>query len=529
VSVSISTRKKAKKLFTETVTTELVADEASRHSVCAAILPGEHWWGGRVRDGLEMPLSEAAILQVNLNENGYNQASPFFVSDMGRFLWSDGPFVMTAESGELTCEGPRPIHLSEGHGTLRNAFLVARQLHFPPPQAIPDPLLFQAPQYNTWIELMYDQEETAILNYAERLIQEGYPPGVLMIDDNWQEAHGVWDFHSGRFCDPKGMVERLHGMGLKVMLWICPFVSPDTMTFRELRMNHALVLGEDRKPHLSDWWNGHSAVLDLTRDAGRQWFEGRLRFLMDTYGIDGFKFDAGDFSFYPRDAHAHCEAFNRLGATFPLNEYRAAWKCANLPLAQRLADRRHSWKKDGLASVLPNLLLQGLLGYPFVCPDMIGGGEYKSFLDDGFAVDAELVVRYAQAAALCPMMQFSAAPWRILDAKHSALCQEAALLHAKLGGEILELARGCAATGEPMLRSMEYQFPKRGYAAVSDQFVLGDSIVVAPVLTKGQTERIVRIPPGRWQDDRGEVFVGPQAVNMSAPIERLIWLRRLVM
>ena len=85
---------------------------------------------------------------------------------------------------------------------------------------IPDELLFTHPQYNTWIELMYDQNEEDILEYARAIIDNGYPPGVLMIDDNWQENYGIWKFSPRRFKDPKGMMDELHAMGFKVMLWV---------------------------------------------------------------------------------------------------------------------------------------------------------------------------------------------------------------------------------------------------------------------------------------------------------------------
>ncbi len=489
-------------------------------------LPGELWWGGRACDGLQMPFDAEDGFRVDLRDNGANQVSPFFVSDKGRYLWSEGPFVLRVEAGELRGEGVAAVELAAGHGTLRGAFLAARAKHFPAPGAMPEPLLFRAPQYNTWIELMYDQEESAILAYAERLIAEGYPPGVLMIDDNWQEDYGVWEFHRARFRDPKAMIKRLHALGFQVMLWVCPFVSPDSMTFRQLRKAGGLVLADDGKPFLSDWWNGFSGVLDLTRSEGRDWFEGSLWYLKKEYGVDGFKFDAGDLNFYPREATAQLEAFARLGAKFSLNEFRAGWKSADLPLAQRLADRNHAWDAMGLASVLPNQIAQGLLGHAFVCPDMIGGGQYDSFLGDGFSVDPELVVRYAQAAALCPMMQFSVAPWRILDARHAALCREAALLHARFGEEILQLARESARTGEPMLRALEYAFPGQSYGRIRDQFLLGDSLLVAPVLEKGRFERQVVVPPGRWRDDEGVEHVGPATLTLRAPLERLIWMRR---
>ena len=60
------------------------------------------------------------------------------------------------------------------------------------------------------------------------------------------------------------------------------------------------------------------------------------------------------------------------------------------------------------------MLVEGIMGYPFSCPDMIGGGQFKSFLD-GAVIDQELVVRSTQCPALMPMMLFSVALWRILN------------------------------------------------------------------------------------------------------------------
>src|SRR5690606_39405792 len=96
-------------------------------------------------------------------------------------------------------------------------------------------------QYNTWIELLYDQSETRILDYAKALLRAGYPQGVLMIDDNWQEDYGVWDFSARRFQDPRGLVQELHRLGFRVMLWVCPFVSADSATFRELARRGLLL------------------------------------------------------------------------------------------------------------------------------------------------------------------------------------------------------------------------------------------------------------------------------------------------
>jgi alpha-glucosidase len=162
----------------------------------------------------------------------------------------------------------------------------------------------------------------------------------------------------------------------------------------------------------------------------------------------------------------------------------------------------------------------GLLGHLFVCPDMIGGGFLNSF-KPGVPVDQELFVRSAQVHALSPMMQFSVAPWRVLDKEHLALVKAAVDLRQKFAPRILALARKCAKSGEPMLRSMEYAFPGNGYAAVKDQFVMGDFLIVAPQVEKEVESREVSLPAGRWLADDGETFTGPARITVKTPLSRL--------
>jgi alpha-glucosidase len=163
----------------------------------------------------------------------------------------------------------------------------------------------------------------------------------------------------------------------------------------------------------------------------------------------------------------------------------------------------------------------GLAGYPFVCPDMIGGGQVSSFIPGAPNFEQEMFVRSAQAHALCPMMQFSAAPWRVLDKRHLAAVKAAVDLRSKFVARFLDLARECAKTGEPMLRNLEYVFPKQGYAAVNDQFMMGDFLMVAPQTMKGARERTVLVPPGTWKCDDGTTVTGPCRIRVATPLERI--------
>ena len=100
------------------------------------------------------------------------------------------------------------------------------------------------------------------------------------------------------FPGPEDMVRQLHAWGCPVMLWLVPFVSPDSDTFRDLRERGLLVRDADGAPAIRLWWNGYSAVLDATNPEAVSWLHGERDALVDVDGADGFRFDAGDIYNY---------------------------------------------------------------------------------------------------------------------------------------------------------------------------------------------------------------------------------------
>lgn len=496
---------------------------------------GEKVWSGFITDSDRMPLPVGHKRDLFGQNNG-NQSQPILLTNKGRYVWSESPFAYEIGQSEIVITGSRGQILTEKTGnSLSEARQAAEKRFFPSSGKMPDPLLFSAPQYNTWIELTYNQNQADVLKYAHAIIDNGYPPGVLMIDDTWQEDYGMWQFHPGRFPDPKKMVEELHGLGFKVMVWLCPFISPDqTMILKKFRETGGLITKKKHandpaallaNPAIIEWWNGYSLEIDFTHPAGIAWFEAQLDRLQKEMGIDGFKFDAGDMPFYPdwttsnliSTPNEHCENYAKLGLKYPLNEFRACWKQAGQPLAQRLCDKFHTW--EDLQKLVPGMLAEGLVGYTFSCPDMIGGGEWRSFLDNA-VVDQELVVRSAQCHALMPMMQFSAAPWRILDEKHHAAVKKSVATRANFTPLIMQLVENSAKTGAPIVSYMEYVFPNAGFENVIDQFMLGDKMLVAPMQQKG-TRRPVALPKGKWRADDGRIYDGGKTHEIDVPLERL--------
>jgi alpha-glucosidase (family GH31 glycosyl hydrolase) len=518
-----------------------VSGQGSKEIIRIPLEKGERVWAGVVRDGSKMPLKENYSMDFYAN-NKLNQIQPLVLTSKGQYIWSEEPFKFEVKANEIIVTNNLGKIITGKQGNiLKEAREFVSRKYFPASGKMPDERLMSAPQYNTWIELNYDQSQVKVLKYAKDILDNGFPPGVIMIDDTWQEDYGVWDFHPRRFPDPKGMVEQLHKMGFKVMLWVCPFVSADqTMIYNSLKKERAFLLEKEKpsdtwqtaqNPIMIRWWDGVSAELDFTNPAAVKWFNSQLDRLVKDYKIDGFKFDAADAEFYPANAlsmlpatpNKHAELYTQFGLRFPLNEYRACWKMAGQPLAQRLLDKAHSWKE--LQMLIPDMIVEGLVGYTFSCPDMIGGGLLSTF-EDGTKINQDLIVRSAQCSALMPMMQFSVAPWRILDKAHLEAVKKAIAYRAKFTQTIMKLAKESTATGEPILKNMEYVFPNQGFAEVVDQFMLGDNILVAPVVTEINIRKVA-LPAGTWKADDGKEYVGGKSITIEAAIDRLPYFEKM--
>jgi len=524
-------------------------------SVCAnetldvKMLPGEKWWGVANKFGTKMPFDAKSSVEIDLlKDNFHNQSASFLISNLGREIWCETQAKFVFRDGVISVSGATaPIELARGGKTLREAFLYGARKHFPSEGKMPDPAFFRAPQYNTWIELTYHQNEKGILDYAQSMLDHGFPAGVFMIDDTWQAGYGDWRFEPTRFKDPKGMCDRLHQMGFKVVLWMCPWVGMDLPAYRRIawgtnpddvrgypEKGGFLLDPQTKKPAAVDWWNGVSAMLDLTHPNGRAWFKEQLDGLVRDYGVDGFKFDGGGLLRYARGYLAcdekatsgdQVQAYAKYALDYPVCEYRNVWRLQGQPIVMRLFDKMHSW--EHLRLLVPDLLAGGLLGYPFMCPDMIGGGNWIAFIP-GSGFEEELYVRSAQVHALCGMMQFSASPWRVLNAENQKIVRDLVLMRQeKFAGKFVALARECGRTGEPMIRHLEYNYPGLGYADVNDEFMMGDELLVAPVVEKGARCRRVVLPPGRWKADDGATYEGPKTVLVEAPLARLPYFVRL--
>lgn len=505
------------------------------------ILEGEHWWGFNSIHAPSQPFELTTNYDGNLLYDSGNQSAPFLISDKGRYLYAESALTLHIQDGYITLGENETGELYEGGQTLRDAYVALCQNHFPFTGEVPPLKFFESAQYNTWMEFTYHPTQESVLAYAHSIVDNGYTPGILIIDEGWHTRYGLWEFDFAKFPDPKAMIDELHELGFTVMLWVVPIVCADGRGFLGIEGNAKFLQSKwETSPLLKTdqgdtaivkWWNGYSAVLNLCLPSAQEYLGQRLDFLMKEYGVDGFKFDGGSLGVYRADnvingtqtiytPEALNRAWNSFGERYEYHEYKDTYNGSGRPVIQRIRDRGHRWDGDGLSTIIPFALVEGLMGYPFLCPDMIGGGEW-SYTELGIPWDEELVVRMAECSALFPMMQFSLAPWRILNEENARLCLNAAKLHTQFAPRIVEEVKSSATTGEPIIRPVEYNFPHAGFATEKTLFMLGEDILVAPVLQKGAITRTLTLPEGKWLY-RGEVeYDGAQEVTVPAPLGTL--------
>ena len=405
------------------------------------------------------------------------------------------------------------------------------------PKKRPPDFVFERPVWGTWGQYFGKVRQSDVLDYVRHIHDGGWPGGVVIIDDGWQTHYGDNEFNS-KFPDPKAMVDEVHKRGYRLALWVENFANPDSDRYRQGEAKGWLVRdAATGKPARIRWWNGEAALIDFNNPAARESYVSGLKSLMQRYGVDGFKFDGGDAEYWPvagaprgpalyLTRNRYTDLWAEVGGEFELNELRVGWLSQPQGLFNRLRDKSASWsEKDGLPAIVTHGGIQSLLGFVFNCPDLIGGG-----LDEGFKPEEELNVRWAQAAAFMPIMQFSYGPWQFSETAQRTI-RNFAELHGKLWRSHLKpLAERAVQTGKPIWSPLFYVFPEDEKAyLIRDEFMLGEDLLVAPVLHSGARERDVYLPAGMWRDFWSGKIVpgGGTLAAVPAPLESIPVFERI--
>ncbi|MFI3261665.1 MAG: glycoside hydrolase family 31 protein [Rikenellaceae bacterium] len=472
---------------------------AQKYTSEIKVLDHEKWWQAEQSKNSVLDLQKTSDSQYLLDSD-INTTS-LLVSSKGRYVWSEYPFSYTfGDNGALTIASNfAKLEVMTVGKSLREAYLIASYNHFKPSDKMPLDYFITKPQYIVTEKDAEGLTQDNIVAYAKTLIDKGLPVGTLVIDNLWQKHYGNYEIRADIFSDPKAMVDELHKLGFKVVLTVFPFVSPDSPEYRDFAAKGYLVKDDvTNKTKLIEWYSGFSSCLDFTNDDVIAYINDKLSGLKNEYGIDGFVFED--------------------------DRYGKVWEMGLKPSSQLLTDENLSW--EGLKTVIPNAFESGFASRNYFSAGLATVIKDTIDTDEQRVINQMLTVRVVQMQALMPMMQFSLSSCVTLDEEYLGYCREAIKLREKIAPFILQLAVESSESGAPIIRHLDYEFPGKGFANCEDQFMLGNKYLVVPVVSE-DTNRKVRLPNGKWVDDRGVSYKGPLVFNVNVEAGRLLYFEHL--
>ncbi|WP_374712393.1 glycoside hydrolase family 31 protein [Symbiobacterium terraclitae] len=392
--------------------------------------------------------------------------------------------------------------------------------------------------------------EARVREVAAELRRREIPCDAVWLDIDYMDGYRVFTWDRERFPDPKQMVADLREQGFRTVTIVDPGVKVDARypVFREGVAGNHFICHADGELCIDNVWPGRSAFPDFTRAATRRWWGDLHREFVNDLGIAGIWNDMNEPAVFnerktlPPTA-VQGEDGARVGHDRVHNAYGLLMAQATHEGLRRLQpDRRpflltrsgyagiqryaavwmgdnHSWWEHLLTTV-PILLGMGLSGVPFVGTD-IGG-----FQGD---CDGELFARWVQLGAFLPFCRNHAAmgtvdqePWAF-----GPEVEEIARRYIQLRYRLLPFLYNefykSSQTGLPVMRPLLLEYPDDPETAnLSDQFLLGEDLLVCPVYQPGATARMVYLPAGEWVDFwTGARHRGPARIVAEAPLERM--------
>lgn len=390
------------------------------------------------------------------------------------------------------------------------------------PSSIPESEVFKRPIWSTRTLNKDDLNEELVLAYANKIVGEHFPISQLEIDDGYFDLYGDLSVSTSKFPHSfKNIVELGVQNRFNVTAWVHPFVNYDSGLFKnitEQELNHLLPGGSKETTAIVKWWRGHGALINFEFPETTAWYKEKLQEFVDTYKLASLKFDAGeseylpDCLYFPDSTHpaTYTQQYIAFAASFNWSsraEVRVGYFTQEYPIFVRMLDRNSTWGTDnGLHSVVTTALTMSMMGYNFIIPDMIGGNMYNARVHGEVNLasgkpEKELYVRWLQLSVFLPVMQFSIPPWVYNDTELAEYAKKLINYHECFTEtNILPAANQILSQMCPLIRPVWWLDPLSDEAhRCNDEFLVGNSILVAPILHKGDTSREVYFPPGTWK------------------------------
>jgi alpha-D-xyloside xylohydrolase len=375
------------------------------------------------------------------------------------------------------------------------------------------PALPPAWSFGLWLTTSFttSYDEATVTSFIEGMKSRDLPLHVFHFDCFWMRefdwCNFQWDPRT--FPDPVGLLKRLHERGLKICVWINPYIAQRSVLFDEAKREGYLLKKADGGVWQTDLWQPGMSIVDFTNPKARAWYAAQLRRLMDM-GVDSFKTDFGeriptDVVYHdgsdPVKMHNHYPVLYNETVFTLLEEVRGKGDAMVFARSAHTTAQKFPvhWGGDcfstfeSMAESLRGGLSLGLCGFGYWSHD-IGGFEglpppevYKRWVAFGLM---------SSHSRLHGSSSYRV-PWNY-NGEACEVLRFFTKLKCRLMPYLYSAAVEAHREGVPMMRAMVLEYPgDPACATLERQYMLGSSLLVAPVLTEDGSVDYY-LPEGRW-------------------------------
>lgn len=401
-----------------------------------------------------------------------------------------------------------------------------------------------------------------LLAAAREFKKRRLPISVIVIDYFHWPKSGEYTFDEKYWPDPERMIKELHDMGIKLMVSVWPTVDETSSHYKEMVEKGYLVQTERGVPITMNFL-GNNGFVDFTNPDAQRYLWQLLKRNYQDKGVDLFWLDEAEpeYTVYDFDNYRYYNGTNlQIGNTYPVGYAKAIYdgqsesgnqNVINLVRCAWAGSQKYGalvWSGDidssfqSLRNQLAIGLNMGIAGIPWWTTDI---GGFHGGVDDNEDF-RELVTRWFEFATFCPVMRMhgdrephteplsqegggkmpsggATEPWAYGEATYNIM-KKYMQLRENLKDYIRQQMTAAHEKGTPVIRPLFYDFNQDSEAwNVEDEYLFGDSLLVAPVLYEKSTTRDVYLPESSdWVNaNSGELMPGGQTITVETPISEL--------
>ncbi|MBR2283698.1 MAG: alpha-xylosidase [Ruminococcus sp.] len=387
------------------------------------------------------------------------------------------------------------------------------------------PALPPAYSFGLWLSTSFttSYDEETVTSFIDEMERRDIPLEVFHFDCFWMKEFEWCSFEwDGRmFPDPKAMIARLKARGLKICVWINSYISQKAPVFDECVQNGYLIKNKDGSVFQCDLWQPGMGIIDFTNPAAREWFASKIKGLAEL-GVDAIKTDFGEriptdvVYFDGSDPYKMHNYYTYLYNKTVFEALRDVKGMNNACLFARSATVGGQqfpvhWGGDCFSNY--ESMWETLRGGLSLC---LSGFGFFSHDISGFEATGspDLYKRWTAFGLMSTHSRYHGnssyrVPWSF-DEESCDVSRHFVKLKGRLMPYLLANAVKTHETGIPMMRAMVVDFSYDHAALTVDtQYMLGDSLLVAPVFREDGECSFYLPAGGTWTDiQTGEQLPG---------------------